>query len=252
MLSIKKDPLSVVIYDYDELRLLLSARRSKRESFSKFEQQFWSQLANFNALRYAVSLNNAMAALYLLANANTSPSQRFSILAAASPRQEGLFPRSAVNDFLTSIKHETIATVLRQCDKNESLSASSAKVGHDGEKSKHKLTRAQLLSRKARKPCHKCGKYGPWQNEHLPDKSLPKNITSSDTPVSALNFTMPNREINTTDVDEMPTNSNVLHFNMTSIEVNVFNSNPGPIVDNGAPYSVIHRIRSIVWACSGD
>lgn len=235
----KKHPLSVVTHVFGELQLLLSTRRSKRESFLNFEQWFCAQLVTFNALGDAVSLNDSMAALYLLANTNTSPSHTSSILPAASPRQKGLSPGSALNEFLTSIKHEPSATVLKQCDKNESSLASSTKLGNDGEKSKHKCSSAQLLARNASKPCHKCDKFGHWQNEHFPDGSLPGNTTLSDNPVSSMSVTMPNRDINTTDGDKKLTTSNVLHFNMAFIEENSFNINLGPTVDNGALYSAI-------------
>lgn len=66
----RKDPLSVVTLVFHELQMLLSTRRSEKESFSNFEQRFCAQLAKFIAPGDAVKLNNATVVLYLLANAN--------------------------------------------------------------------------------------------------------------------------------------------------------------------------------------
>lgn len=84
---------------------------------------FCAHLAKLSTLGDAVRMNDSLAALYLLAIANTLLSQRLSILAAASPKSIDLTPRTALNDFLASINYETIASILRQCNQNESHSA---------------------------------------------------------------------------------------------------------------------------------
>lgn len=62
-------------------------------------------------------MSDAMAALLLLSNANVDSGQRLSILEAAAPKDEGLSPRSSLDDFVRSISYEKIATIIRQCDK---------------------------------------------------------------------------------------------------------------------------------------
>lgn len=57
-----------------------------------------------------------MAKLFKLVNANVDSAQRISILAAASPINYKLSPRSSLDDFVRSAKYETIASILRQCD----------------------------------------------------------------------------------------------------------------------------------------
>lgn len=54
-----------------------------------------------------------------------------------------------------------------------------------------------------------------------------------------MSVTMPSLDLNPTNVDKKPTKPDILHFNMASIEENVFNCNLGPMVDNGPPYLAI-------------
>lgn len=115
----------------------------------------------------------------------------------------------------------------------------SAKLSHSVDRNGNRQAHAQLVARKANKLCHKCGVYGHWQNEHLPNGSLPENTISSDTPVDLMNATMPKRNYNKTNSDKISKKPSSLQFNMASIDEIGSDSAFGFMVDNGTPYSAI-------------
>lgn len=58
-----------------------------------------------------------MSPLVLLANAKVDPSQRISILAAASPKGLTLSATSSIDDYVKEVKFEAIASLILQCDR---------------------------------------------------------------------------------------------------------------------------------------
>lgn len=67
-----------------------------------------------NALGEAVQLNNAIAALFLLTNAEANSTQKLSMFSEADFNDTILFARLPLNDLFKTSKYVTVAIVLRQ------------------------------------------------------------------------------------------------------------------------------------------
>lgn len=118
----KCDALSVVTYVFDRLQSLLSIRRNECEGFQNYEQRLWAQPCKFNSVGNSFKLINEMAALYLLANANTNSAQRLSILAFVASADPSLSPRATLDSFIQSVAYErSLLSYVNMTKPNQSM-----------------------------------------------------------------------------------------------------------------------------------
>lgn len=250
----KRDALSVVTTLYDELQQLMSLRRERGESFPEYELRFAAQLARFNSLAPCVAVHDCLSALMLLANADVDSSQRISILAATSPNDKLLNETSTMEDYAQTISYETVATVLRQCEKSISttpstagraLAASSA-APHSSNGSRPnrgnrvRLTLEQVAEAKRASQCKRCGQFGHWWGDHDESGELKPGSVSSDKPIvtaggnnEAAAGDVPN------DLGKKP--KRALHFNTASLTsaVGVLSASAASTADTKATDSIV-------------
>ena len=270
----KVDALSTVSLVFHELQTLLSTKRGATESFRNFESRFNANLCRYNSLGSSISMSEPMAALYLLANANVDASQRVSILASAasnlptpteSTNSTANTSVSMTTDTLVSqVSYEGIASVLRQCDQPRDNRSNLqnpllSNLAHHQRFNKYKHRNKQhfqlqsIVDKKRNNPCHRCGMYGHWANEHLLDGSLKPGTLSLAEPIKSDKSENANDE--TSDAngqkidDPNATNSGTksITFNDSTLCDETLDHSKshspsmhiGPLVDSGAPYSAI-------------
>lgn len=231
----------------------LSSRRGRNESYRTYELRFDAQLSKFILLGNSAASSNAMATLFLLANANFDSAQRISILYSAAPLRHGLLPRSSLDNFVRPVKKEAIAAVLRQYDQSittdkenrtnapqsHSLSAASVYAPEYNRRSLRKLPTAwkmspnKILHAKNTRSCSKCGMFGPLYNDHNADGSLSAQTVMFNEPIRSNT-----RGTNVAPADEIPLalkTAKVLFA--ASVESRISSKrNIGPLHENGAPY----------------
>ena len=246
----KMDALSVCNAAYSDYVKLLSVRRSVNESYANYEDRFSSAVTKLNTNGSAVAIPDILAAWSLIHNANIDPSQHLGVMsAAANSSQDGdLTRKSGKNAFLESIKYESVAAVVRQCDhnmsstSNRSISSMSANTGNRASRCtrsnrKKRLTPHELADLKKKSRCHLCKKFGHWATEHNEDGSLPPTVRSTDEPVDckvapgngSAKETVTFNMARVTTKDRIVASSSKL-----SCDVSV-----GPLLDDGAPYSAL-------------
>jgi len=216
----------------------LKTKRGSSESFIDFESRFEAQISKFNSHSSLARLPDALVAFMLLANSNVDSSQRISVLAASSPNSDQFSVNASTDDYLSSVKYEQFASVIRQCDKkqdkdkdtvdSDALHASVVRAVKEHMKNtkppRRTLTADQLANLKSKSKCRRCMKYGHWADDHNEDGSLKPGVTSTHEP--------PNSS------SKPSTGSRAVTFNM----VNLIGSNcditevAGPLLDDGAPY----------------
>lgn len=116
------------------------------------------------------------------------------MLANCAPKDSSFTSDSTTNDFLKAVSYESIASVLRQCDRvltsnsfspnstlstNVSFASSSLPYNSSGDRGrrelqgrKQRLTPEQIAELNTRTKCHRCGKYGHWTNDHRKDGAI--------------------------------------------------------------------------------
>lgn len=167
----KSDPLSVVTDIYRDLTELLNLRREPAELFRNYELRFAAQASTFNANGPSVALPSSLTALALLANSGVDSPQRISILAAAAPSSSSLNESSPKEDFISLVNYESIASVLRKCDKPKSETAPDLKPLYSNQTStphyeqrhtrpKSRLAPEDLVNLKLRCRCPHCNIFG--------------------------------------------------------------------------------------------
>lgn len=162
-----------------------------------FESRFPAQVAKFNSISQTTKLPECLTALMLLSNSNIDDAQRVSVLASASSSDSELNAQSTNDEFLNAITYQSVASVIKQCDHqntNDNLMANSAQAHQNrffkpknGFKNNFKNNRPPLpkevYDQKTKQyPCHKCGKYGHWAREHYPDGKLKPGAKSFERP----------------------------------------------------------------------
>ena len=228
----KRDPLSAVSTVYQDFLTVLGTKRGASESFRNFESRFTANVSKFNSHSTSFVLIEAIAAFMLLANSGVDSNQRVSVLAAATPHSAQFKNGATTSDFLEAVSYDTVASVLRQCDKMKSsessqsytvtASSTQAPIRHKI-KSKRSLTPEQLADLKSKSQCKRCNQYGHWRSDHNEDGSLKPGVKS---------FPAPNSSKSTL--------KKTVTFNLATV------SDPlsvascdfiGPLCDDGAPYS---------------
>ena len=235
----KRDALSTVTDVYHDFMNLLNLKRGQNESFKNFESRFEATVSKFNSHSDSSKIPESLTALMLLANSNVDSGQRISVLAAVSPTADT--ENATTDDFLKAISYESVASVLRQCDRAKQgdmpsspsvLNANSSSAttgGHDNRRKKGKktLNPEQLADLKSKTRCHTCRKKGHWSSEHNADGSLkPGAVVIEDTPA--------------TETPASDTRRRSVTFNMVNMhrpDEKLLNNFIGPLLDDGAPYS---------------
>ncbi len=167
----KPDPPAAVSDVYQDFLEVINAKRGSNESFKNFESRFEAQVAKFNSHSESSKLPEALVAFMLLANSNVDSGQRISVLAAAAPREDEFEENATTSDFLQSVTYNSVASVLRQCDKPKGSSsdvnrplvtnaASTIRKDPAAPRKKSKLTPEQLADLKSRSKCRKCQRDG--------------------------------------------------------------------------------------------
>lgn len=135
----QRDALSVLNEAYNAFLQLWNTGRNNSETMENFESRFAAQVAKFNSITKTTKLPECIAALMLLSSFAINDSQRVSVMAGAASSDENLTSQSSNDQFLSSITHQPIPSVIKQCDKtlhdateNGPLAASSAGTSHFG------------------------------------------------------------------------------------------------------------------------
>lgn len=134
----KKDALSVVSDVYSQLHRLFRMVRKHGEDFREFEARFNAQLHRFYALGHLTALSEAVSALCLLNNSDFENSQRILILDVDAPSDGNLSPQSSTDQFIASVRYESVASVLCMCD--------VPKNSHSGSHSSHSQPQQALVA----------------------------------------------------------------------------------------------------------
>ena len=224
----KVDPLSAVTDAFQKFQQVLNTKRGQTETFRNFEQRFDSVTCKYNAANPNSPLPSSLTAFLLLANSGCDENKRVSILAAIAPRTDTKSKDDP--DFTAStstIKYEDVASILRSCD--SAASRSSSQPGSSSTtiqisavettNRKPRLTASQIFELKKNSKCHNCNNTGHWKG----DPECPKEQASTNTP---------------SDNTSPKSKARTVTFGMVNLTVteNEGSSEPGPMVDDGAPY----------------
>lgn len=154
-------------------------KRGADESFLNFESRFAAQVSKFNSHSSDAKLPEALTSFMLLANSNIDNNQRISILAAACPKEDSFTGVPTTTDYLGKVSYESIATVVRQCEKKSDSNIDTQSVlqisaGNATSAPRRRWTAEEVQTMKNSSQCRRagCGKYGHWYKDHLPDGSL--------------------------------------------------------------------------------
>jgi len=212
-----------------------------------------------------------MSAFVLLANANVDSSQCIAILAAAAPNDKSLSSKSSLDDFVRSVKYESIATVLRQCDRDSaspSINSHSATPSYPAQqfpannhnsnsrssnsqldshrsnrsnKNRNHWTKDKIAKAKASSKCSLCGKFGHWYADHDENGQLKPGHASNETPIAnhdtPESTKKPTVTFNTSSL--VSASSPSVNPSASALSVSSTNDDIGPLLDCGAPYSAI-------------
>lgn len=155
-----------------------------------FNARFSAQVAKFNALSANTKLPECITALILLSNSAIDDSQCISVMAAAAHTDENLISQSTHDRFLSSITYQSIASVIKQCDKTSpetsastAPAASSASTGHFRCHDRGGRNRNKRQSPSSKYPCDICGKYGQLKRNNNSDVFIPLYVKTYDNPL---------------------------------------------------------------------
>jgi len=148
------------------------------------------------------------------------------------------------------ISYESVACIVRQCEKTKELNSIKSIHSH-GVFQGRRMTPAELQARKNTTKCRRanCGKYGHWYKDHYPNGSLKPGVKSYDTPQNGTNGSVCYGNQRGTSSSNGKVSFNMVNLRQKSLELH----NPiGPLLDDGAPYSGIgldefKLLQSIVY-----
>lgn len=181
-----------------------------------------------------------------LGNSHVDSSQCISVLAATALPAESSNSDTTMDDFLKSISYDTIAAVLRQCDRSKSadrpsntdfflrnISASTNKHGGSRKKKSNKCLRPEKLADlKAKANFQICLSKGHWVSENNDDGTLRPDVVfieSKGTANTSID-SYPRRRTITFNLDLLENCHQECHFPGDYI---------GLLVDDGEPYKGI-------------
>lgn len=118
---------------YSQVSLYYGQRkRNTSETFRNYEVRLSTLGAKIRTHDQTVSLQESLSALLLLGPSVVDDSQRVTILAAAEIDRSGLSAKNEGSEVkpVHRVKYESVASVLRQCDKNGAESSSESQQWH--------------------------------------------------------------------------------------------------------------------------
>lgn len=204
----QRDAISVLSNVLKDFNSLISAKRSDSEAFKIFENRFAALVSKFNSHGSKLSLPEPILTFLLLHSANLCDNQRISILASVSSNLKldltDVKTSKTYGEVVSSIKFESVASILRQCEKDRaqsschSLRAHSGNPTHGGGRSSRgrgkggrgggggrnkKMSASKVRQVKMKSQCHYCStkgltRFGHWATDHNPDGSLSPNLPS--------------------------------------------------------------------------
>lgn len=261
-------------YLFDDFSKLPNTKREGNESFKDIDNRSPAQMSCYSAYGSSIALPPSIAALLLLANAKVCDSQRVPILSAASAKASTSATADLMNDDLIRlVEYEAIASIIRQCDNGSRSSSRPSSSVHDSNLSsntvntptsspsnntisaschKRTMNNKQLRLHKLMVRCNDYGKYGHFASDHNADGSIKYDISSNSASPSNNRNRGQNKDNNRNAVLNFGVvsscrgsdSSSSSHLStphaVSSFETNQTMSAPlGPMIDGGAPYSVI-------------
>lgn len=219
---------------YQNFTSFLSMKRASNETFKNFESRFVAQVSKFNMNSSSSEVPEALTAFILFATSAVENGQSISVLAAASIGTP-LDASATTDEYLPTVSHEKVASVLRQCNQVKSDASPSVNVnavnteptkrqgGRNGNV-KHRMTPAQIAQYKGKSKCHLCHKYGHFRSNHEDDGTLKPGTWCSETPVPG---------------DDTTKFRKTITFNMTKLvdDESFDECFVGPLLDDSALYS---------------
>ncbi len=236
----KRDDPFVVSTVYGDFLNLLSTKRGSNEAFRNFESRFAAAISKFKS-HSASALPESLMAFMLLANSATESNRRIFILAAGTTLSIGFHEDLSNSDLLTTTKYDSIASVLRQCDKgkrNRTIHSNSANDSWRNNR-KPKYTLQQLAEVKARSRCRRCKNYGHWQSDLNEDGSFNPGVKYVANSLSG-NSSKSTHEDGSKQSNQ--TDKKTVTFHMARFTPEKSEMNPQfsePLLDDIAPYSGI-------------
>ena len=250
----KTDPLSALTDGFMKFQSVLNTRRGPNETFRNFESRFDAAVSRFHTSSTEDKLSPSLIAFLLLANANVEDNHRISILAAAAPQDDQADSNSDSDFSIPKYKlaYDTVATVIRSCDSvsaqvsrsnppahnSRSPALTTHSVNNPKKNSRKKMSRDEIRELKKKSTCKDCGEIGHWKGDAECKKSGSAHASASkdQNKPSTVTFHMVNMRCSENAPDE-PLTTTAHNVNYTSPDDVFADGSPGPMVDDGAPYS---------------
>ena len=129
-LYVKKDALNSVNDTYGDFQNVLLTNQRSNETFQNFESRFSAAITKMKS-HGSVTLPESLAAFMLLGNSNIGTTQRISILSAAISHSQNSESTNSDEEIMDSVKYDSIASILRQCDISKSSSIDTLRLNSD-------------------------------------------------------------------------------------------------------------------------
>lgn len=128
----KRDRLTEFTEVFTDFTLTLAKRRNVSKTFRNYEARFSALAAKLRRHNQTVSVHGFFFALLLLAHSGAYDSQRVSVLAAAASSHSNLTVEKQGSDVkaVQHATHESVTSVLRQCDNNGAEDFSKSQQWH--------------------------------------------------------------------------------------------------------------------------
>lgn len=235
------------------------------ESFRKFETHFNALVSKFNSHGSVICLPESITAFMLMPSAVIDDNHRVSILATAgkdlsTAKSEQVPSRQTSADIGKHVRYETVASILRQCEKrhrtltySQPLSVNQGKLGEGNDGGRR--NGEHLHRMKCNKTCRQCRKFGHWKNDHADDGSLkpgapcleqPPTDSDSDgfshTKANGSPQANPKKKPNVSLGFTSALCKSLLAGNVAQSAISDFRK-VGPLVDDAAPYSAIGEME---------
>lgn len=225
----KTDALSIVTDVYERFSSVLATKRSDNESLKNFETRFDAQVSKLHSITGDKKLPDSLVSFILLNNSNIENNQRVTVLASCAPKGN-----DATENVLESIKYDEIASILRSSDSpaksdKPALSAHSVKTKHGF---RYQPRHTDIAELKKKTKCKECKKKGHWAGDPECELTKKNDQNQAHPPQNANGNANGNAQANGNGKPK------ALHFHMANFSDQIEEA-PGPMVDDGAPYSGI-------------
>lgn len=124
--------------------------------------------------------------LMLLSNADVEHSQHVSCFNAAAPNGTLFSDQASKDEFLQAVKYRQLDSVVKQCEKagrgssfkSKSSYATAGTALQKSSSNRSSTKRQTSISAFKTLPCHECGQFGYWRDDHNSDESMKNNVES--------------------------------------------------------------------------